>query len=157
MASRSTLDIFQFVHPEQVEPEEQTGGRPLARVSNGPGPALNAMHMLALVDPGAAERPSASSRSATQLLELLPRQGRSSKQKRRCLQVLNRQSRERRSAQRLAVQARKFNLSGRAVIADEFMVMPGGGHFGTQKSQDRANGKAGPRRPCSGRPSQGVL
>ena len=69
MAARSALDLLELVHPEQE--------RPLARARD-PDRPLDAMGMLALVGDTAGERPLAR---AAQLLQLLPRRGRTHKQK----------------------------------------------------------------------------
>ena len=121
------MDILQYVHPEQ--------DRPLARERDGEHP-LDAMSVLALLENSGGERPLAR-RAASDLLELLPRRGRTSNQKRRCLKALKQVWRRNRSAKWLADQARRFNLSGRAVTADDFMRMPGAGRVPRQQGRGK--------------------
>ena len=117
MAARSALEVLQYVHPVQ--------DRPSAR-ARYPDRSLDAMDMLAMVDDAAGEWPLA--RSAAQLIQLLPRRGRTSNQKRRRLKVLQQTWKRSQAEKQLEAQARRFNLSGRAVTADDLMVMPGSGH-----------------------------
>ena len=113
MAARSALDLFLSVHLEQAQREDgplpSVPGDPLGRIA-GMGRA----------------RPLAR-RNALQLLEVLPRQGRPREQmgtrqakafRRRCIRT--------HFANRLAKQVRRFNRSGRAVTASDFMLMPAG-------------------------------
>ena len=113
MAARSALDLFLSVHPEQAQREDgplpSVPGDPLGRIA-GMGRA----------------RPLAR-RNALQLLEVLPRQGRAKEQMgTRQAKALHRRWVLTRFANKLAKQVRRFNRSGRAVTASDFMLMPAG-------------------------------
>ena len=90
------MDILGYLH---AEPE-----RPLARVRDP--------------DPG-GERPTAS-----EVLDLLPTGRKAYFRKRRWLKTCREQVSNRVGMGKLAKQARKFNISGRAVTADDLMMMP---------------------------------
>ena len=107
------MDLFLSVHPEQAQREDgplpSVPGDPLGRIA-GMGRA----------------RPLAR-RNVLQLLEALPRQGRPREQMgTRQAKALRRRWALTRFANRLAKQVRRFNRSGRAVTASDFMLMPVG-------------------------------
>ena len=131
------MDLLLSVHPEQAQPENRpsarVGKRPRARV--GDPDRQNALHMLALVDDDAAgARPLA----ASELLALVQPRGRTHTQRQRCVKAWRQQWSRYRAAQKLAVQAQRFNRSGRAVTADALMVMPGKCRSGRKRWQDGA-------------------
>ena len=144
MASRSALDLLQYVHPELAQPEN----RPLARVGKRPRARVgdpdrqNALHMLALVDDDVAGARPLARRSASELLALVQPRGRTSDQRRRCVKAWRQQWSRYRAAQKLAVQAQRFNRSGRAVTADALLAMPGKCQSRAQKQGQGAKWRA---------------